>query len=81
MYKNTNLDDEYSTKVDRIIGENTDLTRDLENWMTKLPTSLRSLPIIYLAIPGLCQIVLDCLFHLMFHQHKVHTLHNFRIPR
>lgn len=45
--------DEYTTKVEKIIGENTDLTRDLENWMTKLPPSLRSLPIIYLAIPGL----------------------------
>ncbi|CAG9767096.1 unnamed protein product [Ceutorhynchus assimilis] len=45
-------DDDYSTKIERIIGENTDLTRDLEYWMTKLPASLRSLPIIYLAIPG-----------------------------
>ncbi|XP_066140338.1 PI-PLC X domain-containing protein 3-like isoform X1 [Euwallacea fornicatus] len=45
-------DSEYVTKVERLIGENTDLTRDLENWMAKLPLSLRSLPIIYLAIPG-----------------------------
>ncbi|XP_066255154.1 PI-PLC X domain-containing protein 3-like isoform X2 [Euwallacea similis] len=45
-------DNEYATKVERLIGENTDLTRDLENWMAKLPLSLRSLPIIYLAIPG-----------------------------
>lgn len=52
MYPKLSPEDEYTTKVERIIGENTDLTRDLENWMTKLPPSLRSLPLIYLAIPG-----------------------------
>ncbi|KAH1025206.1 PI-PLC X domain-containing protein 3 [Dendroctonus ponderosae] len=52
MYSLASPDDEYKTKVDRIMGENTDLSRDLENWMSKLPQSLKSLPIIYLAIPG-----------------------------
>lgn len=52
MYSLASPEDEYKTKVDRIMGENTDLTRDLENWMSKLPHSLKSLPIIYLAIPG-----------------------------
>ncbi|XP_050298063.1 PI-PLC X domain-containing protein 3-like isoform X3 [Anthonomus grandis grandis] len=48
----TSSPDEYSTKVDRMIGENMDLTRDLEFWMSKLPACLRALPIIYLSIPG-----------------------------
>lgn len=52
MYGNLSPEDEYSTKIERIIGENTDLTRDLENWMSKLPQSLKLVPIIYLAIPG-----------------------------
>lgn len=58
MCSNMSPEDEYTTKVERIIGENTDLTRDLENWMTKLPQSLRSVPIIYLALPGLIKILL-----------------------
>lgn len=31
-----------------------ELCVDLENWMSNLPLQLRSLPIIYLAIPGKC---------------------------
>lgn len=40
--------------VEKQSGENrlSDLSTDLENWMTKLPAKLKSQPIIQLAIPG-----------------------------